>query len=1131
MMMKRKGSSPRPRGLARTLLLWFLTLSLVPLVVTSVTAYRSAQERLYQSLSRHLVIASEYKAEAIEAFLLNCLTDLDLEARLPETRALLEDLTALFQASGRPIADFFGTYASAMFDYERCRNLKDFQAANGYNDVLLIDTRGNILYTATGEKDMAGNVFEGWLAKTVLGQTCRRAFDGNIPVISDFEYYGLTNNKIAGFCVRTVLDEQGKKIGLLAFQLKTSQIVHSMRKRRGNWEGESTFLTGPDFALKSGFVAAAAGPQFQIEFISPEESRWYADHIRRLRAEKRDDIPIPYLNARGVPVLGMHLDLEIEGTAVISPMGIVVEIDQETAFAPLRWQRTFAGMVTGLTMLLVALAALLITRRLVRPVRTLSDAALAVAQGDLSRRVEASGPAEIAGLARDFNHMIDDLWLASEAKNRQDWIKTGRVRLHERMRGDPDPETLSRAVLECLAESLPLVSARLLGHNPGGPPLALWHATASAPLPTGPDEAAAQALQTGQCVLRPEYPALWMPLLFEGRTRGVLELFFDGPWTEAMLEYVQLIAEDVAVSLQSAASRHQVRRLLDQTRAQADTLELQQARLQDINRQLEQASRYKSEFLANMSHELRSPLNSILILARLMAENKEGTLTPKQVEFAQTIFKSGTGLLDLINDILDLSKVEAGKLDIHPADTPVRDFCAGIESPYRYLAQEKGLFFHVEIDPEVPPSLVTDSKRLGQIVKNLLANAFKFTEKGGVTLRVHRTAPGGDPAPENAVVFSVIDTGIGIPADKQQIIFEAFRQADGSTSRRYGGTGLGLTISRHLAQLLGGEIRLRSVEGSGSEFSLLLPPEFPLEAPPITPPAAPQPVPPPAHPESTPLLLVIEDDLHFAGIVRELAVRKGFRVNFAPGGMEGAQTAASLRPDAVLLDICLPDIDGLAVLARLRKNPRTQAIPVHVVSVFDRPGDALALGAVSYHTKPISLETLDGTLDTILRSLGKNPVPAAADLVPSGAAPARADDAAPPPFLPLDGKTLLLADDDMRTLFALSSALEARNATVWPAKNGAEALETLRLHPETDLVLMDADMPGMDGFETIRRIRREPHLRALPILVLTEPSDPAGPGACLEAGATGYLQKPVDMDALDKQIRALLRLPGAPPNP
>jgi len=720
-------------------------------------------------------------------------------------------------------------------------------------------------------------------------------------------------------------------------------------------------------------------------------------------------------------------------------------------------------------------------------------------------------------------------------------------------------------------------------------------------------------------------------------------------------------------------------------------IELARAALQERAEQLALSSRYKSEFLANMSHELRTPLNSLLILAKLLAENADRNLNDRQIEFAKTIHQAGADLLDLINDILDLSKVEAGKMDVNAGEVALGDVRDYVERTFRPLAEEKGLDLAVEIvGATVPPTIVTDEQRLQQVLKNLLSNAVKFTDEGSVTMRVEVTperAQFASPAlaaADTVLAFSVLDTGIGIPEDKLRLIFEAFQQADGTTSRKYGGTGLGLSISREIARLLGGEIKVVSEPGRGSVFTLYLPVTFTpaghvdggvpeLEArlddlvregesllaegaalldPGVTP-TMPELDPALLLPSEVPddrddlqegdrVVLVIEDDPPFARTVLDVARERGFKTLAALRGDAGLALAHEFKPDAIVLDMNLPVMDGWTVLEHLKRHPATRHIPVHIVSAADGNGsraNALRAGAVAFLEKPLEKERLEQAfsgiaefIDRGVRNLlvveddddqrnsivelvgGGDDVDVTAvgsseealqrleektfdcmvlDLklpdttgfklleqlkkdarfstlpviVYTGQELTRREetrlkkyaetiivkDARSPERL-LDetslflhrvearlpqakrrmleqlhgaeevfkGKKVLIVDDDVRNVFALTSVLEANGMEVIFAENGRDGIETLRANPDVDVVLMDIMMPEMDGYQTMAAVRELPEFKQLPIISLTAKAMRGDREKSIASGASDYITKPVDTDQLLSLLRVWL---------
>ncbi|MFP2962612.1 response regulator, partial [Myxococcus sp. 1LA] len=826
-----------------------------------------------------------------------------------------------------------------------------------------------------------------------------------------------------------------------------------------------------------------------------------------------------------------------------------------------------------------------------------------------------------------------------------------------------------------------------------------------------------------------------LPVLFEGEVKAVIELASFHPFSAIHQIFLDQLTESIGVVLNMIIANMRTEQLLLQSQdltqelqsqskeltqqqdalkrsnieleEKATLLEEQNRRVEEKNNEVERArvsleekaeqltviSKYKSEFLANMSHELRTPLNSLLILAKLLSDNKDGNLSTKQVEYANTIYASGGDLLSLINEILDLSKVEAGKMQVEPRDIVLTELNQFIERSFLPVAEQKGLSFTVEVGPGAPRHIRTDPQRLQQVLKNLLSNAFKFTDEGSVQLKVKLAEPGTHFDHEvlrrsrYVLGFAVSDTGIGIAKDKQRLIFEAFQQADGSTARKYGGTGLGLSISREIAKLLGGEIQVASEPGRGSTFTLYLPPEYispeeeglpsippsyelpPRLPPPPTPELLPRAEPPPAPPvadsghvldaalpppieslltpvaveddrdhirEGDRVLLLIEDDVKFARIMVQMAREKGFKALVATRGDTGLSMANEFQPHAITLDIQLPVVDGWSVLDRLKRNPRTRHIPVHVISVMDK-NQGNSQGAFGYLTKPVSKEGLErvfnqlasflerkerrlllvedddvqrdslvkllseggdvavtavatgeevlqnletGEFDCIVIDLmlpdtdgirlveevktqnrfrdlpiviytGKELTPkdearlrryTGSVILKSGTKSPeqllsdtalflhRLDQNLPPRAraalaqrndkdTELTSKKVLVVDDDMRNIFALTSVLENHGMQVVFAENGRAAIEMLEQHRDVDIVLMDVMMPEMDGYETMRAIRKDLKYSSLPIIAVTAKALKDDREKCMAAGASDYLPKPVDTDKLLELIR------------
>jgi HAMP domain-containing protein/signal transduction histidine kinase/CheY-like chemotaxis protein len=1003
-----------------------------------------------------------------------------------------------------------------------------------------------------------------------------------------------------------------------------------------------------------------------------------------------------------------------------------------------------AGTWKGLTENVNQLAANLTTQ-----VRAIGEVSSAVTKGDLTRSITVEAQGEVAALKDTINEMIRNLRDTTQKNTEQDWLKTNLAKFSRMLQGQKDLNTVGRLILSELA---PVVTAQYAvfyvldaGREPAQ--LTLLASYAAQDQENLRRQIGLGEGLIGQCALEkqkillnnvppgyirissglgdaPPQNILVLPVVFEGQVKGILELASFDQFNPTHQAFLDQLTESIGIVLNTIEANMRTEDLLKQSQSLAQELGSRQEELQKTNqelqekagqlahqnqeverknREVEQArqaleekakqlaltSKYKSEFLANMSHELRTPLNSLLILSDQLSKNPEGNLSFKQTEFAKTIHSAGNDLLMLINDILDLSKIESGTVVVDVGEVRLDDLNTYVERTFRHVAEAKNVEFLIRMASDLPRSVFTDAKRLQQVLKNLLSNAFKFTSHGQVTLTVEHVRHGWDPENENlnraelVLAFSVSDTGIGIPTDKQQIIFEAFQQADGSTSRKYGGTGLGLAISRELSRLLAGGIRLVSSPGSGSTFTLYLPQTYtppravrrvmtgPAEAVAPTPSEVPvieapkpnghvqtPPSPPPVHPEvAVPQLvneagddrdsiqpgdrvfLIVENDLGFARFVLDVAREKGFKGLVTSLGAAALALAREYPIAALTLDIFLPDIEGWRVLERLKNDLQLRHIPVCVISTDDARERALRAGVRSFLAKPLQnreavdqlLDGLKRFLDTTTRhlllleqtparrkqlleslDLGDVEVTMAADdaaalqalrerdfdclvlgpelgstlpaaLVEELQRPNRVDNPAvivydeqpiqqedqpawkklaevctvrrvqsperlldqavlslhhPVAKLPpagrqvlenlyrsdkvLPGKKVLIVDDDMRNIFALSAVLEEHDMVVLSADNGRAAVKILQTQPDIDIVLMDIMMPEMDGIDTMREIRRIPHLKTLPIIAVTAKAMKGDREKCIDAGAWDYLSKPVDAEHMLAVLRAWL---------
>jgi tubulin-specific chaperone A len=1549
-------------GLRRTLFLWFLALSLIPLTGVSIFSYRSAHESLKKEAFSSLESVARLKSKHFADHFQRMLGDLEHEAMEEENSELLRDLGSAFKESGKPLGDFVKSFKWRIIVDEEANDLKNFCKMYGYHDLFLIDERGNILFTVAEEDDLATNLFNGKYSDTLFARVFKKILETGRATFSDFERYAPSNNDVAGFLVSVIVDEDGDKVGVMAAQIREDQYTPVMQDTTGFKKTQETYMVGTDLKMRSSFLIHAGEGDILGEPIATEQTRfWLEEHLKGEDvSHAHEEAAMVYDGPHGKQVLGVHKAIEIGGV----PFAIIAEVEADEAFSAANRLRIIVVGVLGATGVLAVLIAFAVSRRIVVPVEGLSGWAKrvatgdltyeeiatpdneigvmnesfrdvvksfeevtlvcgAVAAGDLTKSVEVRSEKDWLGKAvnkmienlkeakrdnerkisylnniptpvfvidEDFNirfmnkvgaslvnrtvdefigkkcyelfntrhcqtekcrgavamkthqvltadtiadlpdgelpiryscaalkddsgntigaieylvditdemkvidlaemisqgdysveiekrseedrlgpalnRMTKTLREVTEENEKQDWLKTGRTELSDRTRGEQNLATLGRNIVTFLAEYLnaQIGAMYLTGDNNHlklvgsyafkkrknlsnefeiGEGLVGQAALEkeSVILTNVPEDYIAVSSGLGEAVPR---NIMVMPFLREGEVKGVLELGTFEEFSPMSLDFLNQVSENIAVTVHSAQGRQKVQQLLEKTQAQAEELESQQeelrqsneelegqtkslkkseARLQEQQEELRQtneeleeqtqvleeqkkdtqkknvelekaqrlveekakdleiASKYKSEFLANMSHELRTPLNSVLLLSKLLSGNKDKNLTPKQQDFAETIHSSGADLLNLINEVLDLSKVESGKMEIIVDKVALHSITASMERNFRPVAKEKGLNLNADVSVDLPPHVSTDRQRLEQILKNLFSNAFKFTEQGSVTLKISRpddridlSKSGLDPA--KVIAFSVSDTGQGIPKDKQRMIFEAFQQADGTTSRKFGGTGLGLSISRELAKLLGGELQLESEEGKGSTFTLYLPEELETRreqraeskeqrttagAPDAMPHA-----PCPTRSEATDAqrathkagpdtgfipddrkemqpedksILIIEDDPKFAKVVRDLSREKGFKVLVAEDGETGLHFADYYKPSAIILDIGLPQMDGWAVMSRLKESSETRHIPVHFISATDKSIEAMKMGAIGFLTKPVSMEGLNDVYAAIEEVVSK-PVKdllvveddeaqqkAIVELIANGDVKVTAvatgqeayeqlasghfdcvildlglpdmsgedlltklrsnDDIPYVPIIIYTGrelsaeektvldeyskkilvkgvqspetlldetnlflhrvqanlpekqrrmlemihdkesimrdKKILLADDDMRNVFALTSVLEEKGVVVLVAKNGNEALECLDKNPDIALVLMDIMMPEMDGYETTRKIRKKKKFKNLPVIALTAKAMKGDRAKCVEAGANDYLAKPVDTDKLLSMLRVWL---------
>jgi HAMP domain-containing protein/CheY-like chemotaxis protein/signal transduction histidine kinase len=833
-------------------------------------------------------------------------------------------------------------------------------------------------------------------------------------------------------------------------------------------------------------------------------------------------------------------------------------------------------------------------------VRAIADVATAVTRGDLSREITVEAQGELDELKNNLNQMIANLKDTTEKNTEQDWLKTNLAKFSRMMQGQKDLESVSKLIM---SELTPLVSAHhgafyITDKEQNTPILKLIASYAykerkhvANRFHLGEGLIGQAALEKKPILLTgvpPDYiritsglgeappkNILTMPVLFEGDVKAVIELASFLPFSQIHQLFLDQLGESVGVVLNMIAANMRTSELLEQSqsltlelqsqsqelqqqqdelkrsnseleaqtkslRASEELLRDQQVELQQVNEELEEkasllaeqnrkveqkndeveaarvaleekaeqlalTSKYKSEFLANMSHELRTPLNSLLILSKLLSDNKEGNLTPKQVEYAETINSSGSDLLSLINDVLDIAKVEAGKMEVNPTDVSIAELKDTLHRSFDPIAEEKTLAFTIDIAPDLPPAIRTDAQRLEQVLRNLLSNAFKFTREGKVSLSIRRAEKTRrfsnsvlDSSPM-VLAFTVTDTGMGIPKDKQRLIFEAFQQADGTTSRKFGGTGLGLSISREITRLLGGEIKVESEPEKGSTFTLFLPVSYrdtegigglrrsktsdgtPTKGPSTSPYVRPNPTwrPTPARGTATGVvperrarqyvveddhehieqgdktLLIIENDVNFARVLLDMAREKQFKGIVTLDGDSGLAAAQEYRPDAITLDIDLPGMDGWKVMERLKHNSHTRHIPVHIISGIERRQQGLKAGAMAYLAKPVSKEALEEAFAKITTFL--NDIP----------------------------KHLLVVEDDSSQRDAIVELIAHEDVEITAVDSAEAALTELASEKHYDCVVLDLGLSDMSGFDFLEKVKTDSAMVDIPIIVYT----------------------------------------------
>ncbi len=1434
-------------GVGKSLLLWFLAISVVPLAAISFINFLNAYHGLTIVAEKSLNTTSQLRVAYINTFFNEIVDFLELNSRQRNDIDFIKTLDSSWKNSNSDLNEYIKKKEWTQITAEHRDEFKDLARKNGYHDIYFMDNQGNILFSLREEADLGTNLFTGPYRFSKFANATRDALETNTLQFSDLEFYEPSFNLITGHFVQPVVNSNDSLIGLIALQITMDRINQIIQQDAGYGETGQAYIVGNDRLLRSSMRFSDEDVIMRMSINNTKISDWLF-YLRNRnnrqaleeRELEREKVSTYDSDETGKYVLGIFRNLD-----VLEPMGVnwvlVEEIEHSEAFAYARKLSDIVKLSFIITIILVFFTSILVTRWFVSPIKQLSSWAKEVAVGKVSRKQIKAPRNEIGEMVSTFNRLVDSLESYAnvarlmakgdytekvEVKNEEDllgtsmnqlveslkqvvdqanriakgdykvtvvprsdkdtlnvalyemtrtlaqnaeensnqnWLKSGINELDSGLSGQPDAQKLAASIINFTCRYLEanlgiiyLINEQenrfeltaTFALDPDDKRLKKYFTTKEGligqvakdqQLLIVEDQENKKEIELGSGKLKPTQYVL-CPLVHEGKTFGVIEYAMLQSFTPLRRTFLQLASINIAIAVKTVIAAETVKKLLSQTQEQANELAVQQEELRQANEELQeqtnalkvseenlqaqqeelkvtneeleertkalemqrdaireknmelekarneieqkaqdlaQASQYKSEFLANMSHELRTPLNSILVLSQLLGENKKKHLDEKELEYARTINGSGSDLLELINEILDLSKVESGKIELFIEQMYLEDLSHFIQKSFEPVAAKKGLELYISISNGLPKYVRTDIQRFQQIIKNLYSNAIKFTHEGSITLNVFRPDKNFDfkndlLTPESAIAFAVTDTGIGIPEDKLQEIFEAFKQADGTTSRKYGGTGLGLSISKGFSELLGGEIHVESKEGEGTSFTVVIPEKYESpdesandkqetqnstnkkEAIPDKEDLSSQ---KPAQKikqelktfeetnddrnsilEGDMVLLIIDDDKNFTRLLHDLAHEHRFKCIIAHDGEAGLHFADFYTPQAIILDIGLPGIDGHEVMQRLKKNPRTRHIPVHYVSAADKSIEYLKQGAIGYLSKPVNKDDLDKVFD-YLENIISNPLKrlivvedeesmrkSISNLMEGDnieiVAVSSGEDALeeiskkqfdcmildlglknmsgfdlldtlrlkhPDKELPvvvytarelneeeniklqqyassiilkgarsferllsettlflhqvesklsdkkqemlrkiqpredvLQGKTVLIVDDDMRNVFALTSVLESYDINVIFAKNGREGIEKLRASKDVNLILMDIMMPEMDGYEAMKIIRKENKYKKLPIIALTAKAMKDDREKCLAAGANEYLSKPVDTAKLISLLRVWL---------
>lgn len=1339
------------RGMGRRLLLCIFAITIIPTLLIGWINYQAAYRHLEQDIQKTIRLNAELKSQQIDAYLKGRMSDAERQGRQPATIAFFNALVRRHQAVEEPLAEFVLSPPWQMAVSTFGSGIQLHADLHGYNDILLIDNDGDVIFSTSNARSLAGNLNQAEMVDSAISSAFHQTLAADKPVFSGFETSADETTGVRAFITAAIGSMGDPPVGVMAFKISGNDIQQLINLPPEPDKNVRIYLIDKDSTLLAGTIAGQR-PNTRLT-IKTAMAEQFAKAINSGQSTVSPSGPVEYQDPGGHWIVGTYASIQVGHI----PYALVVEVDRTMALATIyRQQKIFLTIVT-LAVLGIITVSVILARMLVEPVRDLTQQVALATRGQQDDLVAASASHEMGRLATACNDLIKHIRALSIEHETQSRLVAGMASLHRLLGGTQDTETLCLKTLEFLSDFLDLEQADFfIGkengrfacacHYPGRP-------TSDCNLVLSPGEGriGRAAKEKNILAFRKDVAdqsiipvpttdlgnIVAVPLILEETAIGGLEAEKTGVFSLFESHFLQAAAEFMAIALGATLAREKEMGLLEKTRQQANQLsrretelenktqelmsqsqafqkseqvlqlkhleleaanaqmvknaadleanmaileqqkkdmqkqnaELEEAHreLADKARQLEISSQYKTEFMANMSHELRTPLNSILLLSRLLLENTSNTLSPKQAEFAQTIYSAGEDLLSLINDILDLAKVESGKVDIESAPLTIRSIAKTMQASFAPLAEQSGVVFSIHVAEHVPERLISDRKRIEQIVKNFLSNAFKFTHTGSIrlTFTVSARPPNGQsPRPiDDAgwISISVDDTGIGIPKDKQEMVFDAFQQVDGSTRRKYGGTGLGLSISRELAHMLGGEISLTSEAGKGSCFTLHLPIVLPSADEPQmirngtqkttaapTPSSSPENenigpqngcewVPDDRHRlvPGNPCILIIAADVDTIETIMAVAHDQGYKVVVAEQRMTGLHLSDYYLPAAVFINHPLNGAEAWPVIDLIRATAQSHHIPIFTLSGQDEKVRAAVHGAAGHILVPpaksrlalvfgqiekwrsqnernvlvvapnpqsvtdqirpsigiqsihfvqaittadarnaFDAQTLDAvilqpSIDTAklkrflttwqahpialivyteaaltpdVKAVIKPFIPLA-DLTPTDTldrlcVTLLAYLHLPPDILdatcrqrlaplighryPLKGRKVLLVDDDMRTVFAVTSALEDQGVEVCTGKTGKESLDKLDRFPDIDLILMDVMITEVDGYAAIQQIRHHKYYRTIPIIALTAKAMQGDRAKCIEAGADDYLAKPVNLEKLISMLKIWL---------